>query len=179
MPDDSGKHTATSPSIFVKLAELRKDVNQLQAHDLASRKDISALQQAATEHRMRLENGTHVFSALKDEIADLDARTTPRAPSVLKIVAITLALVTAGAGALWGLSNMLRDRPTLEQVDKVMDKHQANGHKATHEQIESIKHEQYEQRTLIKDVKTEQLAQDEKLDTLLDRVPEPRRRPPR
>ena len=175
MADDvSGRHEPTS--LVIKVAELRKDVRQLQSHDLATRKDISQLKESTARHDVRLENGRQVFATIRKELDDVKLATTPRPPSVVKIVGLTLALVTAAAGALWGLSNMLRDRPTLDQVESILDQHQKSGHRETREKMDQIVREQYEQRALINQVRTEQSAQNDKLDLLLERIPPRRRR---
>jgi hypothetical protein len=158
-------------TVPVQLAELRRDVSALQGHDVATRQELGEVKEAVLEHRLRLENGIHVFAAVRKELDELEARTMPRSPSVYKIVGVTLALVMAGASALWGLSNMLRDRPTLEQVDTLMKGHDAAGHR---DQIRAIQTEQVEQRALIEQVQSAQARQVGKIDELLDRVPKRR-----
>jgi hypothetical protein len=163
-------------SVIIKLVELRKDVGVLQRHDLEHAASISALETATVEHRMRLENGVKVFADQKDRLTTVEERVAPKVPSIIKIVGITLAVVSMGAGALWGLSNRLRDRPTIEQVEKVINTHDGNGHKATVESIGQIRLEQTQQRTLIGNIDSKVKDQVDKLDEILDRVPKRRRR---
>ena len=128
-----------------------------------------------------------MFSAIKDDvtgnevaIADLSEMVRPKPPSITKVVTITLGLVVVGAGALWGLSDMLRDRPTVEQVDRVFqrydDSHEAAGHKELREDVHSIQKEQALQSVKLQDVQEQQGTDSEKLDTVLERLPVPRRR---
>lgn len=120
------------------------------------------------EHRIRLENGTKVF-------ADYDRRLSavePRQLSPLKVVGFTLALVTASFGALLWLTERFAERPTHTEARKLVDEH---GHEDTQDDIRAIQQAQTEQRVLIEQVQVQQAAQDQKLDTLLQRLPERRR----
>ena len=137
------------------------------------RDDVDDLKEAAVEHRVRLENGSAVFRGFDSRIKTVEERTVPKPPSAIKIIGITLMVVMTGAGALWALANMLRDRPTVEQIDKIIDSHEQGGHKELRDDVNSIQTEQGAQRTLIEAVKTEQVVQHEKLDTLLERTPAP------
>lgn len=137
-------------------------------------KRTRTLEEGMTEHRMRLENGTLAFQGLREDhstmattFAEKVADLTPRPPSVTKVVGIVLSLVMAGAGSLWGLSAMLNDRPTTEQIHKIMDGHQGNGHKDTREELRGVRDVQIEQGAAIKNVGEVVDKQDEKLDTLI------------
>jgi hypothetical protein len=147
------------------------------------KKDVGALKEAAIEHKTRLQNGSRVFESWDQRIAEVEERTTPRPPSVIKIVGLTLALFMAAAGALWALAHMLRDRPTTDQLDRVLERHderhEAVGHKAMREDVRAIQKEQTTQGNTLKTVVEEQKTHSGKLDTLLERVPERRRRPGR
>jgi hypothetical protein len=125
------------------------------------REELGELKEAVVEHRVRLENGVKVFA---DQKARLETIEQKIAPSPFKIISVTVGIFLVGAGSLWGLANMLRDRPTLEQVEKVMDKHEDNGHPALRQDVRAIQ-------TEIQGVQTEQKRQGAKLDTLLERVP--------
>ena len=124
----------------------------------------------------RFENGREVFGDLKRSIADIDQRTTPKPPSVYKIIGLTLTIVLAGAGALWGLANRLRDRPTDAQIRAIIHDHDDAGHKSIREDVAQIQKDQGAQRVMIEDVQRAQTTQGNKLDTLLDRVPSPRKK---
>lgn len=147
--------------------------------------DVAELKEAAVEHRVRLQNGSNVFQGWDDRISKVEDRTTPKPISAFKVVGITLSVALAAAGALWALAMMIRDRPTVDQLEKVMehrqDSHEEAGHKAMRENVGAIQQEQGAQRVLIEGVKTEQGSQDKKLDVLIQRVPEnpPPRRAPR
>lgn len=132
------------------------------------------LKEAVVEHRVRLDNGVKVFADQKEKVRQLEERTAPKQPSILKVVGITITVVAIGATALWGLAMMLRDRPTVEQIDKIIDHHDTNGHEVVRDDMRDVQKEQAAQRTLIEGVKTEQKTQGGKLDTLLDRTPAPR-----
>ncbi len=165
---------ASKPStIIVKLAELRKDVGALQSHDREHSERLSKLTTTAVEHRMRLENGVKVFSDQKARLATVEDRISPQPPSVLRIVGLTIGIVSLGAGSLWGLSNMLRDRPTSGQIEKIIDSHDDSGHRAVRDDINNIQKTQALQSKAIDDLGTEQKAVTRKIDTLLDRVPAP------
>jgi hypothetical protein len=158
------------------MAEMRKDLVTLQAQSASCSEILADVKEAMVEHKVRLENGSKVFDGIRSRLATVEEATRPKPPSIVKIVGVTLAVVGMGAGALWGLSNMLRDRPTLRQVEKVIDAHDDNGHKETRIRIEEIREEQVEQRTLIKHVESQVGTQGDKLDEILERVPK-RRRP--
>lgn len=160
----------------VAIAHLQKDVGSLQRHDLKRGQDIEGLKSAVSEHRIRLENGTHVFQKFDERISIVEDLTKPKPVSITKIASISFVIFMAAAGALWALHGMLRDRPTVEQLDKVLDVHEENGHKAVREDVRAIGSEQAKQRTLIESVAKEQGKQAEKLDTVLDRLPPRKRR---
>jgi len=145
----------------------------------ALRREVNDLKEAAVEHRVRLENGTNVFRDYSARIGAIEEKITPKPPSIAKIIGITLTIVFAGAGALWGLANMLRDRPTADQIRDVVQQHDDVGHKSIREDVHDIHREQSQQRVLIEQVTTAQGQQDKKLDRLLEQTkdsPPPRRR---
>jgi hypothetical protein len=170
MPD-----SASAPKVAVELAVLRKDVLRLLERTASLESDFDTVRQAVAEHRMRLENGSHVFREQKKQLSELNAKLTPSPPSLLKIVALTISLVTMGASALWALSNTLRDRPTTEQLQQVVKEHDDTGHSVVRDQVQQIRQEQAIQRTLIDRVEQQQATDSRKLDQVLDRLPEKRR----
>jgi hypothetical protein len=157
--------------------DVQRQLNQLGGDMAEARDDITELKEVTVEHRVRLENGSKVFADWDKRIAAV----TPKPPSILKIAGITLALVGMGAGALWGLANQLRDRPTVQQLEQVIQKSEKHHDAVGHEEIGQIQKEQGAQRVRIEHIQTEQAAQSQKLDTVLERLPEKprRRRPPR
>lgn len=136
---------------------------------------LSSVNATMVEHRMRLENGTKVFQDTRERMNEIDKRTAPKPVSVGKIVGITLTVVIAGAGALWALANNLRDRPTMDQIHEVMDTHKENGHKETRSDIRAIQVTQGQQKAAIDAISAEQQGQGRKLDSILERLPEPRK----
>jgi hypothetical protein len=138
--------------------------------------DVKKLNDAAVEHRVRLENGSKVFSGYAEQIQEIDKRTTPRPPSIYKIVGLTLTIVLTGAGALWGLANRLRDRPTDVQIQQIIHEHDAAGHQTIRTDVGLIQMEQSAQRGLIENVRSVQTMQGKKLDTLLERTPGPKKK---
>ncbi len=149
------------------------------------REEVAEIKTGVIEHRVRLENGSKVFLSQSDRLKTVEDRTTPRPPSMTKVVAISFAVFVAFAGALWALAHMLRDRPTTDQLREVIqqqdDLHEARGHKMLRENVSSIQKEQWAQRELIEGVQSSQTTQGSKIDEILDRLPgrKPRRRTPR
>ena len=135
---------------------------------------------------MRLENGTLAFQSLRDDhstmattFAEKVADLTPKPPTTSKVVGIVLAVVAMGGGALWGLSAMLNDRPTTEQIHQIINGHQENGHKATRQELREVRDVQIEQKSAINTLGGKVDQQDVKLDTLLLQTappPQPRSR---
>lgn len=145
--------------------------------------EVKEVREALVEHRVRLDNGTHVFANERSEREKLARRldgvieaTAPKPVSVTKVISITLALVMAAAGALWGLSNKLRDRPTEQQIEKLMHSHDGVGHPQMRKDITAIKVQQDK----LKDAVVNEDGSS-KIDKLLDRIPEPepKKKPPR
>lgn len=89
-----------------------------------------ALVKHQTAADTRFDNGREVFSELKSKLNEVDTRTQPKPPSVLKIISITLTCVMIAATALWGLSTKLSDRPTTEQLEKIFATHEKLGHQS-------------------------------------------------
>ena len=137
--------------------------------------DVGTMKESCVEHRMRLENGSKVFESWHKRIADIERRTQPKEPNLLKVIGLTLAIFSACAGGLWGLAQMLRDRPTTEQVERVLEKqvqyHENTGHGPLRRDVQAIKEEQAAARILIKGLQTGQDEQGKKLDRVLDRLP--------
>lgn len=136
----------------------------------AAEERLIDIREAVVEHRTRLQNGVKVFADQKDRLETVEKKIEPKPPSVYKIIGITLTVVLAGAGALWALANMLRDRPTIDQIDRVIDSHDISGHEGMKNDVRSVQVEQGQQRILIEDVQMEQKSQGKKLDTLLNRT---------
>jgi len=143
-------------------------------------KELGALKEATVEHRVRLENGSKVFATVSERIGKVEQLVAPKPVSIYKVVGVTLSLVIAGAGALWGLAQTIRDRPTIEQIGQMFDQHDAQHEAAGHQDMKAdIQHIQVTQGALIKDVGAVAKSQEkveEKVDTLLERIPAKRNR---
>jgi hypothetical protein len=147
-------------------------------------RSVKELGEAMVEHRVRLENGVNVFASHREKIATLEEKVAPKPLSVLKVVSLSFGIFVVLSGALWYLSENLANRPTTDQLRNVMESHRNTGHPATQKEIGEMREDLVEQRTLIKDVRSEQTAiknaqadHGKKLDELLQRAP--RRRPHR
>ena len=93
-------------------------------------REIAEMKEKIVEHRVRLENGGKTMRDTEKRISHLEHTTAPKAVSPLKIVGITLTVMVTCTGALWGLANMLRDRPTMDDVEKMIERHST---RASHE----------------------------------------------
>jgi hypothetical protein len=132
---------------------------------------LRALEDAVIEHRMRLENGVQVFKDMDDRIKGIE----PKPVSPLKIVSITLTIVGMGVATLLWLTDNFGERPTRAESMQLIESHQKMGHEDTKQDIRVIQQQQSEQRLLMQQFQERQRAQDDKLDELLNRVPERRR----
>lgn len=136
------------------------------------KKDVAELKEATVEHRLRLENGVKVFGDFDERIKRLE----PKAPDWLKLLMAGVTLLGIALGAYYGVVEKLHDRPTAEQLEKVVDKHVEHGHPAAEKQLQDIREEQVEQRTVIQNIDKRQGEVHQKLDRLLEQQP---RRTPR
>ena len=140
------------------------------------RDEVDELRDKVNAHEVRLENGRHTFSALRDELRQAKAL-MPRPISALKVSSLTLGIMLASGGALWSLASHLGERPTAAHVQEVFATHNQSGHRETSVEIRDIQRQQTEQRVLMERVIKDQAEQSHKIDQLLDRVPDrPRRR---
>ena len=57
---------------------------------------------------------------LEKRLTAIEEQLKPRPRSVNAIVAITVTVVLAGAAAIWGLANVIRDRPTATQIQEIL-----------------------------------------------------------
>jgi hypothetical protein len=164
MPDDN----PVAPQLIrqhISICERRWENQESRTRDL---------EKSMTETQLRLENGTHAFSDMRDEQASMSttfaekvASLTPKPPSVSKVTGIVLALISLAGGALWGLSTMISDRPTSGQIEKIIDGHQEHGHKDTRIEIRELHDVQIQQNTTIQSIEKKVDDQDVKLDTLI------------
>jgi hypothetical protein len=124
------------------------------------RKDIEDLKEAMVEHRVRLENGVKVFSDFDKRVKMLE----PKAIDLLKALGVAASVLGMIFAGIWWVSEKLHDRPTIDQIEKIMRAHEGQGHEKTTEELTNIKESQVEQRAVIKSV-------EQKLDQLIERRP--------
>lgn len=142
-------------------------------------KRTRALEDGQTRVEMRLDTGQKSFQGLREQNQQLHetiGSLRPMPPSVPKIVTIVfLGLGVAGTIFAWIYSEFSA-RPTVERIEEKMNDHETGGHKETNERIDKILVEQGKQQQGLIDLKEEQKDQSGKLDELLERTPERRRR---
>jgi hypothetical protein len=162
---------------------VERDISQLSRRVGSVEEKQAEMREAVVEHRTRLQNGVKVFADQKDRLETIEKKIEPKPPSVYRIIGITISVVMAGAGSLWALANNLRDRPTVDQIDKVFESHDKNGHSDMKADVRAVQVEVSAQRIIMDDLHLEQKIQGAKIDTLIQRTPEPAkpavRKPPR
>lgn len=166
---------------------MENDVRELRA-------EVKEIREATVEHRIRLETGTKAFEAMRNKDEDLagsiravQEAIAPKKPNYFGIIALTFTLIMGLVSALWGLSLLFSSRPTTEQIDKIMTKHEGYPHPEVQKQINELRSGQLadqkihsDQKKAIEQVTKDYKATNDKLDKLLKRgAPVPRRRPPR
>ena len=123
------------------------------------------------EHKLRLENGSRVFTDIKSEIANLRGeirdvvkQSAPKPMDWWRAVGYAAGVLVTILTAWWALSQQLADRPTMDQIDKVMKAHVDTGHPTIANEIKAVHDEQITQRDGIKSItdKVEATQQDVK-----------------
>jgi uncharacterized coiled-coil protein SlyX len=155
------------------LAELNQRVTTLEGGVAALEDTVSEHGETLVEHRTRLENGTKVFGEMGERLKRLE----PRAPDWLKVIGVGIALLAMFVAAQLWISGEFADRPTDSQIDKIVSSHDESGHKDAAKERRAIREEQVAQRAAINALKEEQVKVTKKLDVLLERIPQRRRRP--
>ena len=127
-----------------------------------------------TESALRMENGVHAFADLRAQQAETTrgfaaevAALTPKPPSTIKVVGVVLGVISLASGALWGLSAMLNDRPTTDQIGEIIDAHHSNGHKDTRDELSDLHDTQIVHGEKLKTIGDSVAAQEHKLDTVI------------
>lgn len=134
----------------------------------AINEEVNGLKEAAVQHQIRLEESDKIFTDYDNRIKEIEFRTSRRPVSKIKVAGLMVTILVVCFSSIWGLANMLRDRPTIGQVDRSIDKHDANGHKSAWDFLHAVQVEQASQRVIIEVIKNEQLKQGEKLDRLIE-----------
>ena len=115
------------------------------------------------EHTTRLSNGREIMDDMKEDIVSL----RPKVPDWLKFLgAITVIL----GGYSWVLQS-INDRPTLEQVGKIVHEHVDNGHPTTSRDIGALRDAVIIQGNTLKGVAEKVTEQGQKIDVILYRTP--------
>jgi hypothetical protein len=79
------------------------------------------------------------------------------------VASFVIALVALTSGGIWGLAQVLDDKQDKLETEKELRHHDEYGHRRQQTDIQSIRDEQVEQRTILKD-------QGHKLDRILERT---------
>jgi hypothetical protein len=144
------------------------------------------LEKSMTEASLRMENGVHAFADLREQqnqtaqgFAEKVAELTPKPPSTAKVAGLVLGVIGMAAGALWGLSSMLNDRPTTEQIGNIIDAHHSNGHKDTRDELSDLHDTQIVHGLKLKVIGDSVTAQELKLDTVILQTAPPVKPKPR
>ena len=147
--------------------EMDRHISRLETQMAEIRSTISDLREISVEHRVRLENGTKVFSDWDKRIKAVE----PKPGAWVRNAGLLLTILLTGLTALWALSEQLSSRPTARDVDKQFDAHERSGHAQLREEIRAIQLHQVEQRALIESIERQQERQNAKLDQRLERLP--------
>jgi hypothetical protein len=99
------------------------------------RNDIAEIREALVEHRVRLENGVKVFGDFKDQLDKLK----PKAPDWLKLLGFAVGLFGMAVGGIWWVADAVHDRPTVEQLEHVLDVHEERGHPKIEKTIQALR----------------------------------------
>lgn len=148
--------------ILHRIETLERELKQV-------RDDVVDIDKTLAGMDVRLGNGRQVFADQDRRIAGVESAVAPRPVSIFKVVTITLGAISLAAAALWGLSERLADRPTLEQMDNMMEKHDGGGHPELRKTVTEI---EVGQRRVLKKIEDSEL----KLDDVLERLPKPPKR---
>jgi hypothetical protein len=115
------------------------DVRALQA-------EVRELSKAMAEARIRLDTGNKAFEGLREkdeklavELRGVQDAIAPKKPNYLAIAGLVFMMTMGLAASLWALSVLFSSRPTTEQIDKIMDKHETHPHPDTQKQINELR----------------------------------------
>lgn len=122
-------------------------------------------------HETRLENGRLAMEGTRKRIEKLE----PKAPDWLKLGLAGLSVVGVLMGGQLWLTDRFNDRPTHSEIRQQLAPMES-AQKETASQIRGIERSQAVQATSIKNIERTQASQDEKMDTILERLPPQRSR---
>jgi hypothetical protein len=115
------------------------------------------MEAVVAEHKLRLENGSRVFTDIKAEIgivrADLKEiakSTAPKPVDWFRIITWGFTALVCVLGSWWALSSKFAERPTSGDVREVMRAHADYGHPTITVDIRAIREEQVLQKAELK-----------------------------
>lgn len=135
------------------------------------RDDMEQVKQSIIVHETRFGNGREVMADMKRDIEALQ----PTAPDWLKLMLAGFSVIGVLMGAQLWMTDKFNDRPTGHQVEKLIEPIKQT-QKETAKEIVDIERSQAKQATTIKNIEREQNSQGKKLDSILDRLPNRRRK---
>lgn len=150
------------------LETLNRDVSELQD-------DMTEVKEKLVAHETRFGNGIHVMDGMKDRIDKVEKKVEPKAPDWLKLMLAGLSVIGVLMGAQLFLTDRFNDRPTHEEADKMIAPIKA-AQKETAKDVGNIQKSQAASETSIKNIETVQQRQGDKIDMILERLPEKRNR---
>lgn len=132
--------------------------------------DMSEVKETLASHNTRFENGRHVMDELKGRVTSVERRTEPKAPDWQKLLLAGLTVIGVLMGAQLWITEKFNDRPTHREVQEMTDSLK-DAQRETTKEIGDIEKSQSAQQTSIRNIERIQAAQDEKIDTILERLP--------
>ena len=110
---------------------------------------IKGMETVVAEHKLRLENGSRVFTDIKAEIGvvrtdlkEIAKAMTPKPVDWFRIVTWSFTALVVVLGSWWALSSKLAERPTSGDVRELVRAHADYGHPAITIDIRAIREEQ-------------------------------------
>lgn len=101
------------------------------------------------ERVIRLEGAVgHV----RADLHHLQQRAQPKQLHWLSIVTFIVSTVVLVLGSWWGLSEKFAQRPTFENLEKILQVHQDHGHPTVNQQMQLLREAQIEMRAAIESV---------------------------
>ena len=143
-------------------SKLRSNVSELQD-------DVTQIKGTIIVHESRFGNGREAMKAIREDIEMLK----PKAPDWVKLMLAGLSVIGVLMGAQLWLTDRFNNRPTKGQVEAIVAPLRES-RKETAREIKAIEISQSAQQTSIKDIQKTQKDLDNKLGTILDRIPKRR-----
>jgi hypothetical protein len=149
------------------------DLERLSDDVLELQDDMSHVKEKLVAHETRFGNGIHVMGEMKGRIEVVEKKVEPKAPDWLKLMLAGLSVVGVLMGAQLWLTDRFNDRPTDQEMESRIAPIRA-AQKDTANDVGDIRQSQAAQQTSIKTIETVQAKQGDKIDIILDRLPERR-----